>query len=116
MDFSKAFDKVSHSLLLHKLHHYGIRGKTNTWIGSLLSNRTQSVLVEGEMSDPVEVASGVPQGSVIGPSLFIFYINDLPQNISSKVRLFADDTIVYMIISTDDDGESLQKDLDRLNG
>ena len=61
MDFSKAFDKVSHSLLVHKLQHYGIRGKTNRWIKSFLSGRTQCVLVEGEKSSSIDVASGVPQ-------------------------------------------------------
>ena len=66
MDFSKAFDKVSHSLLVHKLQHYGIRGKTNRWIKSFLSGRTQCVLVEGEKSSSIDVESGVPQGSVLG--------------------------------------------------
>ena len=67
MDFAKAFDKVDHSLLTHKLHHYGIRGEVNTWIKNWLKDRTQSVVVEGEKSEPVSVDSGVPQGSVLGP-------------------------------------------------
>ena len=73
MDFSKAFDKVSHSLLLHKLHHYGIRGKTNAWIQAFLFGRSQTVAVDGILSDPASVQSGVPQGSVLGPSLFLYY-------------------------------------------
>jgi hypothetical protein len=114
MDFSKAFDKVDHSLLLHKLQHYGITGPVNRWINAFLSEREQSVLVEGEMSDPVNVDSGVPQGSVLGPSLFLFYINDMPHGIVSKIRLFADDTIVYLTVASDADSGVLQTDLDRL--
>ena len=74
MDFSKAFDKVSHSLLQHKLDHYGIRGKTCEWIKTFLSDRSQSVVIEGESSNkiPVQSGAGVPQDSVLGPSLFLF--------------------------------------------
>jgi hypothetical protein len=101
MDFSKAFDKVRHSLLTHKLDHYGIKGKSNRWIQNFLTERKQVVVVEGEKSDSINVESGVPQRSVLGPSLFLFYINNMPGGIRSKVRLFADDTIVYMIITSD---------------
>ena len=114
MDFSKAFDKVSHSLLVHKLHHYGITGKTNAWIKNFLNNRSQSVVVESETSSEIPVESGVPQGSVLGPSLFLFYINDMPANIKGTVRLFADDTIAYITISNDTDANNLQQDLDNL--
>jgi hypothetical protein len=114
MDFSKTFDKVSHSLLIHKINHYGIRGKTNSWIQNFLSDRTQAVVVDGETSNFISVESGVPQGSVMGPSLFLFYINDIPQGLSSTIRLFADDTIVYLTISSDTDAQTLQSDLDKL--
>jgi hypothetical protein len=114
LDFSKAFDKVSHSLLLHKLYHYGIRGSINQWIQTFLYNRTQVVAVDGETSDKVHVESGVPQGSVLGPSLFLFYINDLPQGLYSTVCIFADDTVVYLTVSSDSDCSKLQSDLDEL--
>ena len=114
LDFSKAFDKVGHNLLLHKLNHYGIRGETLEWIRAFLSDRTQVVVVDGQESDIGNVESGVPQGSVLGPSLFLFYINDLPTNLTSTVRLFADDTIVYLTVKSESDCGELQKDLDKL--
>jgi len=114
MDFSKAFDKVSHALLLQKLNHYGIRGKVNRWIQSFLSHRSQKVVLDGHKSESVAVESGVPQGSVLGPSLFLYYINDLPEGLRSKVRLFADDTIVYLTISDNSDCHRLQNDLNKL--
>jgi hypothetical protein len=114
MDFSKAFDKVGHEHLLAKLHHYGITGKTNNWIRSFLTGRTQTVVLEDEKSYIGNVISGVPQGSVLGPCLFLMYINDMPNNISSTVRLFADDTIAYLALKTPEDASKLQEDLDRL--
>ena len=114
MDFSKAFDKVSHNLLVHKLHHYGIQGKVNSWINSFLQSRTQAVVLEGVTSDYVPVQSGVPQGSVLGPSLFLFYINDIPVGLNSTIRLFADDTIAYLAIKSNSSCEVLQQDLDKL--
>ena len=98
MDFSKAVDKVSHARLVKKLEYYGVRGKTNNWIENFLGNRKQSVVVEGEKSAYVPVLSGVPQGSVLGPCLFLFYINDIQDGLHSTVQLFADDTILYCIV------------------
>jgi hypothetical protein len=115
MDFSKAFDQVSHNLLTHKLHYNGIQGKANTWIHNFLSNRTQAVLLEGEASYYISVMSGVPQDSVLGPSLFLFYIPDIPDGITSTVRLFADDTIAYLTIKTNRNCTTLQNDLDKLS-
>ena len=99
MDFAKGFDKVSHSLLIHKLHHYGITGDINNWIKNFLSDRKQAVVVDGALSSFVSVESGVPQGSVLGPSLFLLYINDLPNGLTSTTRLFADDTACHREIS-----------------
>ena len=114
MDFSKAFDMVPHNSLLVKLSGYGIQEKTLDWIGSFLSDRSQRVVVEGEQSDPAPVTSGVPQGSVLGPILFLVFINDLPKAINSSCRLFADDTIVYREISSPTDSAALQHDLEAL--
>ena len=114
MDFAKAFDKVSHWRLILKLKNYGITGQLNHWIEDFLHQRSQRVVCNGEHSNWAPVLSGVPQGSVIGPILFLIYINDLPEDIRSTVRLFADDTIMYMTMSGASDAASLQEDLDRL--
>lgn len=111
MDFAKAFDKVPHKNLIHKLKEYGIGGYINQWIESFLHQRQQRVVCEGEMSSWTPVTSGVPQGSVVGPILFLVYINDLPAKLQSKVRLFADDTIIYMSVTNESDAVTLQKDL-----
>jgi len=116
MDFSKAFDKVSHSRLLYKLEWYGVKGQTYSWVTDFLTGRSQQVVLEGKQSDSSNVTSGVPQGSVLGPILFLIYINDLPDCVHSQVRLFADDTIVYRKINSPNDVDSLQEDLGRLEG
>ena len=111
LDFSKAFDKVPHRHLIHKLSYYGITGKTNKWIQGFLTGRTQCVAVDGEESDWNPVISGVPQGSVLGPVLFLIFINDITDGITSKIRLFADDSVIYRSITTREDQEALHNDL-----
>ena len=114
MDFAKAFDKVPQWRLLYKLDYYVIRGSTHKWITSWLSGRLQKVVLDGQASDPVPVLSGVPQGSVLGPVLFLIFINDLPENIRSSVRLFADDCELYRNIESPMDTQILQDDLNSL--
>ena len=111
LDFAKAFDKVPHLRLLSKLTSYGITGNTQNGINYFLSNRKQRVSVNGALSDITDVTSGVPQGSVLGPVLFLLYINDINGNIKSSMRLFADDSIIYRKISSKTDHEILQTDL-----
>ena len=114
MDFAKAFHKVPQKRLLHKLDYYWIRGSTHKWISSWLSGGSQQVVLDGQVSDPVPVLSGVPQGSVLGPILFLIFTNDLPDNIKSSVRLFADDCVLYRNIHSLQDCLILQEDLDSL--
>ena len=85
LDFSKAFDKVNHLKLLLQLTNYGIKGNTLNWIKSVLIGQSQTVVLDGESSNEVPVTSGVPQGSVLGPLLFLLYINNLPDNIQSRL-------------------------------
>ena len=91
LDLSKAFDTVPHDGLLSKLKHYGIDDKIWLWIYIFLKNRKQSVIVDGKQSSLIDVVSGVPQGTVLGPPLFLLHIKDLPSVVSSKVRILADD-------------------------
>ena len=114
LDFAKAFDKVSHKCLIAKLRYYGICGQMLRWIEDFLTCRTQVVVVEGQESYIAPVTSGVPQGSVLGPALFLVYINDLPETINSTPRLFADDCMLYRVIESQEDAEKLQQDLERL--
>ena len=93
LDLSKAFDLVNHSLLLQKPHYYGLHESAVVWFKSYLNSRKQDVYVSGAFSDSGDVVSGVPQGSVIGPTLFLLYINDMPLSLSNWVAdIFADDT------------------------
>ena len=114
MDFHKAFDKVGHRRLPTKLQDYGVTGKMNCWVQNWLEDHTQVVVVDGEQSGPVPVTPGVPQGSVLGPCLFLFFINDMAEKLQSSIRLFADDTIVYLAVDSQCDAMALQHDLDLL--
>ena len=116
LDFSKAFDKVSHNLLVAKLRSLGINGQTLGWIAAFLGNRTQRVLLEGAQSSTTDVLSGVPQGSVIGPLLFLLYINDIGDDLTpgTKCRLFADDCLLYREIGDRESARVLQRNLDAL--
>ena len=111
LDFSKAFDKVAHEKLLLKLHQYGIRGDTLKRIKDFFDNRKQTVVINGINSDEVPVSSSVPQGSVLGPILFLSYSNDLHKQVKFRVRLFADDTAMYLAISSSTERHVLQTDI-----
>ena len=115
LDFSKAFDKVPHQRLMRKLWRYGIRGNTHTWIEAFLTKRRQRVVLDGKCSEWVSVDSGVPQGTVLGPLMFLTFINDLPKAArNSFIRLFADDCVLYRQVKSKADCELLQQDLQHL--
>ena len=114
LDFSKAFDRVPHSRLCNKLSHYGIRGPLLSWIKHYLYNRSQKVTIDGTSSNSSIVTSGVPQGTVLAPLLFLCFVNYIPLNIASKIKLYADDILLYRKIKTRDDQNLLQDDINRL--
>ena len=103
MDFAEAFDSVPHEHLLQKLRAYGISRTLLSWIRAFLTGRMQRVVTDGAKSGWKKVNSGVPQGSVLGPVLFLEYINDLPEAVSSSVKIFADDTKVFRMTECDDE-------------
>ena len=113
LDFKKAFDKVNHELLLYKLDKMGIKGNVLSWISSFLNDRMQRVRVNGSYSSWTSVTSGVPQGSVLGPLLFLAFINDMPSNISTNCKLFADDSKIYGIVDSMENIQKLQDDLNK---
>jgi len=115
MDYAKAFDKVAHQRLLKKMECYGITGHVLNWTRSFLNCRRQKVAVNGEESSWSNVLSGVPQGSVLGPLLFVIYINDLPEQVHTMVRMFADDTKVFADASARGAVQEIQEDIIRLD-
>ena len=114
LDFRKAFDCVPHKRLLMKIEKLGISGNLLKWIKDFLTDRQQRVLINGISSEWTEVSSGVPQGSVLGPLLFILYVNDLPSEVSSFCKLFADDAKLYKDLENLEDFEMIQNDIDKL--
>ena len=115
LDFQKAFDKVPHQRLLIKLKSHGMGVNIVTWIQNWLTDRRQRVSVEGETSAWTAVHSGVPQGSVLGPLLFLVYINDLEDGVASNILKFADDTKIFRRVQTRQECRTLQDDLNRLD-
>ncbi|MEW8548025.1 MAG: reverse transcriptase domain-containing protein [Candidatus Thiodiazotropha sp.] len=109
LDFSKAFDKVPHKRLALKLQHYGVRGNILEWIKSFLDGRTQQVVLDGIASSAAPVTSGVPQGTVLGPLLFLVCINDLPSSVKSSPHHSADDCLLYGRINSSADTKALQR-------
>ena len=116
LDFAKAFDSVDHSILLQKLKCYGVTGNLLGWFADYLNNRRQRVVVDGVASRWAPVTSGVPQGSILGPVLFVIFINDIPEvTDGTSPALFADDTKVYKDVRSVTDCEKLQQTIDKLD-
>ena len=114
LDLQKAFDKVPHARLLTKLEGYGIQGNLLLWITDFLSERRQYVTVGTESSSEANVTSGVPQGSVLGPTLFIYFINDMPDVLDCMVKIFADDTKAYLPVTKPEQRLQLQENINKL--
>lgn len=114
LDFQKAFDSVPHKRMITKLEGYGIKGELLKWVEDFLCRRNQRVVIGGAPSNWSDVTSGIPQGSVLGPTLFLIYINDLPDVVKSMVKLFADDTKLYSVVNNQQEAEELQTDLDNM--
>ena len=114
LDFAKAFDKCDINLLLHKAKALGITGKLGRWIHSFLSQRKQNVVVNGTKSNDSNVISGVPQGTVLGPLLFLIYIADIGDKVKASIKVYVDDTKLTKSVKTESDVENLQDDLEEL--
>jgi hypothetical protein len=115
LDFAKAFDKVDHGLLLHKLKQMGVKGKLGRWIQNFLKGRTNEVLVDDLKSLKFLLKSGIPQGSVLGPILFLIYISDIGDNLGVEPLVYIDDTKAIKKINNEDDVEKLQEDISKLH-
>ena len=113
-DFCKAFDSVPHKRLMHKVEGYGIKGKLLIWLQDFLKDRHKRAVVNGASSSWTKVLSGIPQGSILGPILFIIFVNDLPEAVGNVCKLFADDCKLYSNIKSPVDQMELQEDIDRL--
>ncbi len=116
-DYRKAFDSVPHRPLLKKLENLGFNSHILRWITDYVTNRSQTIVVNGEYSQPAPVISGVPQGSVLGPLLFLIYINDLTDintKDGAKITLYADDVLLFRIINSPEDFVALQEDIDKI--
>ena len=114
-DISKAFDKVWHRGLIAKLQAAGIRGNLLSWFKDYLSNRKQSVVISGQKSSYQPIKAGVPQGSVLGPTLFLVFINDIVRNLKATVKLFADDTSLYLCLdNTQERANIINSDLNKI--
>jgi len=114
LDFAKAFDKVPHSRLLLKLSNYGIQGQVYNWIKDWLTNWHQRVIIDSKSSSLQPVLFGIPQGTVLGPLMFLIFINDITTGITSHICLFADDCIIYRPIISQNDHTIIRNDLETL--
>ena len=114
LDFSKAFNKVDHGILLHKLKEIGITGKIGRWIANFLHERKQEVLVKGNKFKESILKSGVPQGSVLGPLLFLIFIGDITQGVTAKTLVYVDDAKLKENVKNDEDVNNLQENLDKV--
>ena len=114
LDFSRAYDKVDHGILLHKMKKMGITGMIGRWIMNFLSGREQEVMVKGRKSQVFFLISGVPQGSVIGPLLFLIFIGDISEGVSAVILIYVDDSKVHRRVNNEEDVQTLQDDLDQI--
>jgi len=114
LDYQKAFDTVPHKRLLEKIKWYGISDSLCKWISEFVSNRQMRVVTDGGSSNWNCVKSGVPQGSVLGPLLFVIYVNELPHLLKSKVKMFADDIKLWNVIKKKEDEQLMQEDIKKL--
>ena len=114
LDFQKAFDTVPHCRLIKKLDTYGIKGSLLLWIKDFFSECTQKVVLNGSASNTFTLSSGVPQGSVMGPLLFLVYVNDILEQVECNISMFADDTKIYTTVKSIADSQRLQTDLNSL--